>query len=65
MSTTAPPIVGDGAPQSQELEALRKQLADLQVGVFVDCRAFAGEETKYQHSTRRRSWQALACHLRL
>jgi hypothetical protein len=31
MSTAAPPVVMDGAPQTQELDDLRKQLADLQV----------------------------------
>ena len=31
MSTAAPPVLADGAPQTQELDALRQQLADLQV----------------------------------
>lgn len=30
MSTAAPPVAADGVPQWQELDALRKQLADLQ-----------------------------------
>jgi hypothetical protein len=38
MSTAAPPVLADGAPQTQELDALRQQLADLQV-TYATCRS--------------------------